>query len=269
MSLEHLMGFGVRERRRGLSIAVVAALALHGALAITLRAEHARAAPPPPPTELELEEAPEPEPPPPEPEPEPAPEEAPKIAAPAAAAPAPKAAAPAAAKAAPLLTANDDPKSAKDDEPVSFVSDPNGTTYGSGVVAKGGTADVGANGAKAGGVTSGTGNSTTPTAKALATGEALVPASDLSRAPSLPGADVCKGFFPASADDDVATVSLVVVVKPSGDVASASIASEAPKAQGFGQAARSCLLTKRFIPALDQSGKAVSTATKVTVRFSR
>lgn len=270
MSLDTLIGFGVRERKRGLWIALAAALALHGALSIVLRAGHASAAPPLPPTEVEIAEAEPPSPPEPaKPEPESPAEEAPKLAsAPVAKAAAP-ARAPAAAKAAPVITAKDEIASVGDDEPVSFVSDPNGTSYGSGVVAKAGTADVGANGAKPGGVVGATGSAPAAPAKTVATGDALVPASDLSRAPSLQDADACKGFFPSSAEDDAATVALVVVVRPSGDVASASIAAETPKGQGFGHAARSCLLAKKFVPGLDKSGKAVSTSTKVTVRFSR
>lgn len=266
MALHHLIGFGTRERRRGLPFALLAAMSVHGALALTLRARPAVAAEVPTTTELELAEPPKPEPEPAPPVDEPKPE---PIAAQAKAVAAPAARAPAAAKAGALLTANEDDKPARSDEPVSFVTDPNGTSYGSGVVAKGGTADVGADGAKPKGVAAGTGVAATmpkPTAKA---GDAIVPASDLGRPPSLADADACKGYFPGAADGDAATVSLMVVVKRSGEVASAGIVAEAPKGEGFGQAARACLLARRFSPGLDKSGNAVTTSTKVTVHFSR
>ncbi len=269
-SLARTMGFATRDRGgRVLSSALVAGLALHGAFAVALGTQpRAQAAPVAPPTEIDFEPAPEPEPVP-APAPAPAPEPDSKQPAPAAkplTAPAPKAAAPAAAKAGALLTA----KSAAAEEPVSFVTDPDGTTYGSGVVAKAGTAEVGAEGAQAGGVPSGTGTApAAPKVVGSGTGDAIVPASDLSRGPALREPDACKGYFPSSADDDVATVSVTVVIKPNGDVASASVVFESPKGQGFGAAARSCLLGKRFDPGLDVNGKAVTTSTKVTVRFSR
>ncbi|MGZ5971639.1 MAG: hypothetical protein ACXWP4_28405, partial [Polyangiales bacterium] len=179
---------------------------------------------------------------------------------------APRASAPAAAKAGKLVVA-DAPKAQAADEPVSFVSDPNGTSFGSGVVAQGGTAAVGAPGSKAGGVANGTG--TQPAAVAKGVGETIVAASDLSRSPSLAEADACKGFFPSSAEADVATVSVIAVVRASGQVSSASVIAENPKNEGFGKAARACLLGKTFVPGLDKGGKAVTTATRVVIRFAR
>jgi hypothetical protein len=251
---------------------LAAALVLHGALAFAVSK---RAVAPSQPRVLEIElptqAAPAPiEPAPPvapsplpAPEPPPLPRSAPK--APTATA----APAPAAARAAPLLTAADTARAAAD-EPVSFVTDPNGTTYGSGVVARGGAADHGAPSALAAGAASGTGTAVArPTVAAAAPGEVVTPASDLSRAPRLEEADACRGFFPRGASSDSATVSLLVIVRPSGAVGSVSLLAESPAGEGFGAAARTCLASKRFTPALDRAGGAATAAARVNVRFLR
>lgn len=209
----------------------------------------------------------EPPPPPPEPEPEPAPvAQAP--AAPPEAKATPEPPPPAAAKAGNLLTAPDDQKTDPADEPYSFVTDPNGNEYGSGTVAKGGTEDFGKAGAVASGVPGGTGTGV------AAKGPAAPPPPqvkvDLSRKPTLAAGDGCgKSFFPADADDDVGMVQVLVTVKPSGEVATVSVMNENPKGQGFGKAARSCLLSKKFVPGLDADGKPVMSTTPVNIRFTR
>ncbi len=52
-----------------------------------------------------------------------------------------------------------------------------------------------------------------------------------SRKPTLSDPNACKGFFPSDAEDDLAQVSLLVVVKPNGQVVSASVVAENPKGQ--------------------------------------
>ncbi|OJY30448.1 MAG: hypothetical protein BGO98_27390 [Myxococcales bacterium 68-20] len=139
-----------------------------------------------------------------------------------------------------------------------------GTSYGSGVVARGGTAEQSTGGRPrvvappAPPVATGTGN-----------GDGIVPAASLSRPARLQGDDPCGGFYPneATADSGSAAVSLVVL--PSGKVARASVASESPSGQGFGAAARRCLTASSFTPALDKSGRSVAAEVTVRVRFSR
>lgn len=258
------------EKRGALGVGLVGAVLVHVGIVFAAVAQPAPAHAAPPPVEIEIET---PAPPKEEPPKEEAKEEpkAPEAKAEPTAAPqAPPPAAPPAAKAGALLTANDDAPKAKGEEPVSFVTDPNGGAYGSGVVQKGGTAEVGAEGAKAGSVGTTPGAPPAPKAGPPAPkGDTLVAAADLSRAPKLAEADACKGYFPSTADDDAGDATLLVVVKPSGQVASATVLGETPAGQGFGAAARTCLLKKTFVPALDKSGNAVSTATKVHLRFSR
>lgn len=252
---------GARRRAKVPALAGFAAISMHAAIALAIGRSEPKHAPFFAPTQVEL--APPPEPPPPEkpvvPEP---PQEAPQHAV----AAAKLASAPAAAKAGRVITAAPTANAPKTEEPVSFVSDENGGTFGSGVVAKGGSAAVGAANATANGVVGSQGTAPAPVANK---GSGLVAASDLSRAPTLRDPSACKGFFPASAQDDVASVSLMIVVQPTGKVSTASVVAEAPKSQGFGAAARACLLANAFAPALDKEGRAVATSTKVTVRFSR
>jgi hypothetical protein len=167
-----------------------------------------------------------------------------------------------------LLTAKADAPSPQQPEaPVDFTTDPNGTSYGGGVVAVGGRADFGAQGAKVGGK----GALPAPAAAPVArdSGEQLVPLADLSRKPRLDEADPCRGFFPRSASDDDAHVSLRVVIGKNGRVTSAQLLSENPPGQGFGAAAKSCLLEKRLSPALDRDGNPAATATRINLRFTR
>jgi hypothetical protein len=255
---------GARRRSKVPAVAGFVAISMHAAIALAIgRSEPPRA---PVVTTTEIELAPPPEPPPAEkivsPEP---PSDAPaplrNVTA------AKPAAAPAAAKAGRVITAAPTPSAPTTDEPVSFASDENGGTFGSGVVAKGGTAAIGVANAKANGVVGS--QPTAPAPVANSGGSSLVAAADLSRAPALRDPGACKGFFPSTAEDDVASVSLMIVVQPTGKVSSASVVAETPRGQGFGGAARVCLLANAFTPPLDKAGRAVATSTKVTVRFSR
>ncbi|MET0592495.1 MAG: hypothetical protein ABW133_07340 [Polyangiaceae bacterium] len=240
---------------------VALAVFAHGA-AFGAAAKH----PPPPPEwngpplEVDLVPAPEPEPPPPpsEPEPEASPNSAPAMPQPVKAAPRP--AAPtvaAAAKVGALLTSGETADSA---DPVAFFSDPNGGAYGSGVVAMGGKADHG----------------TGPVIAAVAAPapvrpvvDEVTPAANLSRAPLLEEADACRGFFPTEAAVDSAKVDLVVIVNANGRVKSLTIARESPAGEGFGAAARACLLSKQFSAALDRGGRAVTASASVRLHFTR
>jgi TonB family protein len=237
---------------RGAAALLFAALAHAGLVAIALN----QAPPPPRPTpvtEVELQ-APAPPPPPPLPQaPTPEPQaEAPKLKAPAKAAPKQKAPAPAAA--APLRTIDEAVKTA--DEPVRFVTDPNGTAFGYGTVARGGSGS-GAVGAQPQQVGAPEGNGS------------VAAAPELSRPPSLDEAEPCRGFFPQRAQADRGEVSLKVRVEADGRVRSVNIARESPAAQGFGFAARDCLMSKHFSPALDKAGLPVAVVSPVTIRFSR
>lgn len=197
----------------------------------------------------------------PEPEPTPQPVARERVApVPAAAAQEP----PPAAHAGALLTATAEP--APGAAPVRFVSDPSGTSFGFGVVARGGTAERGAIGAAAGGQGL---PSETPTPRRGAEGPAITPASELSRPPRLEQEDVCRGHFPAASQADQGVVTLRVVVQPSGAVSRVSVERETPANEGFGPAARLCLRTARFTPALGVDGGPTTAAARVTIRFSR
>ncbi len=243
---------------RGAMALLIAAAAHAGLVAYALTQ------PPPPPaftavTEVELQQpAPPAPPPPPPPEPE-TPPEAPKEPAPAARAPrahraAPPAPAPAAA--APLRTIEENVKTAE--EPVRFVTDPNGTAFGYGTVARGGTG-TGESGAQL------PQGPEVPASGAGGHGKA----PELSRPPSLGESDPCRGFFPSKAQADRGEVQLKVRVEADGKVRSVTLAHEAPSSQGFGPAARECLLSKRFSPALGKDGQPVAVVSPVTIRFSR
>lgn len=276
LSFEAALSFGSRGEGLGGVGAVLLAAGLHlglGLMALTLpRAPESapvasmevdlaawRAAPEPElPNDQLLErqasEAPEPEPP-----PQPVARER--------VAPVPPAAPqepPRAAHAGALLTATAQP--APGAAPVRFVSDPSGTSFGFGVVARGGTAERGAIGATAGGQGL---PSATPTPQRGAEGPVITPASELSRPPRLEQEDVCRGHFPAASRADQGVVTLRVVVQPSGAASRVSVERETPADEGFGQAARLCLRTARFTPALGVDGGPTTAAARVTIRFSR
>jgi outer membrane biosynthesis protein TonB len=246
--------------RDRLLVAALIALAAHGGLGLFAASREPRPEPARPPVDVELAFREPPPPPPPEPK-EPEPPEAAKAAEPkpiAKLAPPPPA-----ARAGAVLTAPPDPAPAPAAaEPFDFTSDPNSHVYGSGVVAVGGTATHGLAGARVGG----TGNAPVPTPPP---GDGLTAASDLSQKPRLRVSDPCRGFFPEAAQDDVAVVSVRVVIGKSGQVSNANVVSESPTGQGFGAAARRCMLDQVFVPALDRDGNAAATALNVNVKFSR
>jgi len=196
-------------------------------------------------------------PPPPLPPPPPPPEEPPKEKPPTVPAPIARAAAPpAAARAGALVTAS---PTANVDDVADFVSDPTGTSYGSGVVARGGTAEKSAGG-----------RPYVPEAPpAPAESDGIAPAGSLSRAARLQGDDPCRGFYPREARADVGSAIVRAVVLPSGRVTRAAVASESPSGQGFGAAAQRCLASANFASAVDKSGHTVAAAVTVTVRFAR
>lgn len=264
MPLDSLVGelFGRASRRRGLVIAGwVLAVGVHASAAVYFAnrksaPEVERVAPP---VDVEFLAPPEPPPPPP---PEEAPPEPAQPAAPTAAA-----APPAAARAGALHVASTQAAPAQQaDEAVDFTTDPNGASYGGGVVAVGGTGTFGAQGAKA--VPVG-GNTPNAPVTGKPKGEGLVAVSDLSRKPQLPGSDPCRGFFPGSAQDDAGDVAVMVTISKSGRVSNAQLLSENPRGQGFGAAARTCLASQSFVPALDRDGNPAATAIRVNLRFNR
>jgi TonB family protein len=159
-----------------------------------------------------------------------------------------------------LLTAPEDPTpSPANDEPVRFVTDPNGRGYGSGMVARGGTADYAEHAVPVPAVAS-----PAPAAK-----PGLVFADKLSRQPSLGSADPCRGFFPQSAHSNRGQVSVIATVRDQGSIARVEIESETPAGQGFGAAARACLSKQRFEPALDDAGKPTAARTRIRISFDR
>jgi translation initiation factor IF-2 len=247
------------------SLSAIMALGAHAALALG-----AFAMPAPQPAAVEVTEielvppkAPEPAPSAPAPEPEKTDEPSQRESA---SAPRPADNRAPVARAGNVITAKSDAPTPAGSDPVDFVTDPNGSTYGSGIVARGGTADHGSGGPTPRAASPAV--SSTPAARPAAKSD-IVPASDLSRAPVLSTGTNCAGYYPRSADADSALVTLVVVVAPDGGIASLSVAGESPAGQGFGAAARACIGTGRFRPALDKTGRAVKSATRVRVTFTR
>jgi hypothetical protein len=178
---------------------------------------------------------------------------------------APKAAAmraPAPAAAGKLLTA--EPSAPTNDAPLDFVTDPNGGSYGFGVVARGGSSE------RREGV-----SAPVPTAPAIAgtapiaKGDGLTPAADLSEKPRLVADDPCKGYYPSDAIVDSAFATVRVIVESDGRTRNVQLIGEDPTGQGFGNAARRCLQTQRWNPAKDHAGKTVPTATTFRIRFHR
>jgi periplasmic protein TonB len=170
-----------------------------------------------------------------------------------------------------LLAQKADPNDPKSkDDPYTFETDPEGKEFAGGTSQMGGGDKPGAPGAVASGAPGGTG-----------TGEAKkgplsappppppAPTVDLSKAPMLNEPNACKGFFPADADDDAATVQVLITVQSTGAVTAATVLKEDPKGQGFGKAARTCLLSKKFAPGLDKLGNPAASTTTVNLRFVR
>lgn len=245
--------------RGRLGVALLLALLGHAAVVVLAAKAGTRAPRLVAVTEVELAPAPAASPPappvaPPEPQVPPAPQPAPATAArpqKRAAASRP-AAAPAAGRAAAVRTVDEDAPTPEG--PVRFVSDATGAAFGSGAVARGGTADVGQQPAA-------------PVPARAPRGPSAAPS--LSRPPRLGEADPCRGFFPQRARVDRGEVTLRVRVERDGSVRSIAISSELPLGHGFGFAARDCLRAKRFTPALDLGGREVAVLAPVTVRFSR
>jgi hypothetical protein len=262
MPVDALVGelFGRASRRRGLVlIGWALALGSHAGAALLFAqhgprsvAEHT-----PPPVEVEFVTPPEPAP------PAPLAEAPTELAKPASASAAP----PAAARAGALHLAKADAAPAQQaEEAVDFTTDPNGASYGGGVVAVGGTSAFGAAGARVGSLA---GNAPMAPVTTRPVGDRLTPASDLSRKPRLPGSDPCRGFFPGTARDDAGDVAVLVTIAQSGRVSATQLLSESPRGQGFGGAARTCLASQHFVPALDRAGNTAATAIRVNIRFSR
>ena len=255
--------FGRASRRRGLVTAGwILALASHAgaALLFTNQASEAPIEPPKAPVEVEFVTTPEPEPPPPAPE-------APPEVAPAAHVARANAAPPAAARAGALHLAKADAAPAQQPEAaVDFTTDPNAASYGGGVVAVGGTASLGAVGAR---VVARGGSAPLAPATGRPAGEALTAAADLTRKPRLTVNDPCRGFFPGLAREDSGDVAVMVTIGKSGRVSQTQLLSENPRGQGFGAAARTCLASQTFVPALDRAGNSAATAIRVNIRFSR
>lgn len=266
MPLDSLVGelFGRATRRRGLVVAGwVLALGSHAAAALLFANHQSSAAIERTPPPVDVEFVTPLDPPPPVPTPEQAPEEPVK----ALTAPVLAAAPPPAARAGALHAAAPEAAPAQQtEEAVDFTTDPNGKSYGGGVVAVGGTAALGAAGAR---LSSAVGSAPLAPPTARPAGDGLTPASDLSRKPRLPGSDPCRGFFPGAAQDDVGDVAVMVTIGKSGRVSHTQLLSENPRGQGFGAAARTCLSSQSFVPALDRDGNAAATAIRVNLRFSR
>jgi protein TonB len=243
----------------GLAPWLTLALCLHGAIALAHRATPKSEASATVPLEVDL--APPPPAPPPDPPP-PAEEPPPAAATTRAVAPAARheRAEPARgpARAGKVLTAGEAEEAG---DPVSFVTDPEGRTYGGGVVARGGVAEKSLDAVRPA-------PESAPVPRP-SEGDGLTPASDLSRRPALEGDDPCHGFFPSRADRDEGHVTLAVVVQVTGAVGSVSVLAETPQGEGFGDAARACLASRRFVPALDRAGRATRTATQVRIHFTR
>jgi len=264
--LDSLVGelFGRASRRHTLvTVGWVLAIGSHAAAALLFAAHGPNAALERTPPVVEVEFVTPPEPPPPPQMPEAVEPEAQKAAPTRVAAAAP----PAAARAGNLHLAKADAAPAQQqEEAVDFTTDPHGASYGGGVVAVGGTAAIGAVGARL--VPPGGNQPLAPVTK-RPLGDALTPVSDLSRKPRLPGGDPCHGFFPRAALDDIGDVAVMVTIGKSGRVSQTQLVSESPSGQGFGAAARTCLAGQTFVPALDRGGNAAATAIRVNLRFSR
>lgn len=247
-----------RGDRGARAVAIVVAGLVHLVVSAFASNLPARAvAPPPKVSEIELAPPPEAAPPPPPPPPEPS-RPAETATSQAKAAPS----APAVARAGNVVTAKSDAPAPA--EAVDFVTDPDGRSFGSGVVARGGTLE----------------RATVPTPVApppgpavvrVAAGSGDVPVAteNLGRPARLDDANPCAGFYPPAASADSGLVTLALVVRPSGELAAANVVDESPRGEGFGAAARACLAKTSFTPALDRAGKAVTAAVSIRVRFTR
>ncbi len=60
-------------------------------------------------------------------------------------------------------------------------------------------------------------------------------------------------LFPSTAQADVGDVGVLVTIAKSGRVSRTELVSESPRGQGFAAAARTCLASQTFVPALDRA----------------
>jgi TonB family protein len=92
-------------------------------------------------------------------------------------------------------------------------------------------------------------------------------ASNVATLPKSPP-DLCKGVaFPEEAEKDEATVTALVSVDATGHVTKVTIVHGGD--QGFGRAARACILAATFTPALDDKGARIAANVTINVRFVR
>ncbi len=168
------------------------------------------------------------------------------------------------AKAGAVRTANEDAPTPSAQEPVRFVSDPNGTGFGFGEVAQGGTAQE----ARSKGPSVA---STPQTGKggASAPKPAMPYQGALASRPRPRHGDPCRGYFPKAAHSERGEARVHVTVSAEGQALLVKVLSEQPSGQGFGPAAHTCLTAARFEPARDLQGRAVTVVAPITVKFSR
>lgn len=92
---------------------------------------------------------------------------------------------------------------------------------------------------------------------------------DLVHGPILRAATGCAGYFPADARAGHGEVEIDVTVDARGHARASQVLNEQPWGQGFGVAARGCVRTLSFAPAVDRSGAAISGHAKLRLRFDR
>ena len=170
--------------------------------------------------------------------------------------------APAPAKAAKVLTAEPKP-----DEPVNFD---NTIVSGDGN-ALGGMQSQAGNGDKVT-FSKAASNQGTPGGRGtVAAPPPPPPGPDLTRPVGLAGAASWNCPFPPEADADQidhAVVGIQVTVQPNGSASAATVVSD-PIGHGFARSARQCALAKRYKPALDRTGTAITGTAVVNVTFNR
>jgi TonB family protein len=79
----------------------------------------------------------------------------------------------------------------------------------------------------------------------------------------------CSSFFPADADDDQGEVQIDVSVDAEGHTRASNVLIEAPRGQGFGNAARACVRRLHFAPARAAGGAPVAGHATLKLRFKR
>ena len=196
----------------------------------------------------------------PEPVPEPAPKPAPKAEAPKEDDPYKNLPPPTPAQAAKVLVQKEDPDEPKDLTGNTVVTGDGSATYGQQSAAGTGDKPTMAQNASLQGKPGGKGTGNGPAA----------PDVDRSRPIGLIGGATWNCPFPPEADAeqiDQAVVTVQVTVRPDGTALSATVTAN--PGHGFGRAARTCALARRYTAALDRVGNAVLSSTPVNVRFSR